>query len=408
MRAVIGIALILALLDHLDDPAKARILGVDGNPRRLQPCAQVRLAGLIAHRDDAFVADKRGVDVFVSGRVLQDRAGMQAGLVGKGAGPDIGRRPQGHAVQDVVQHAAGLQKARQSLPRDAGFKTAGIGLLEQKRRDQRRQVRIAAAFPEAVQRALDLPRPGIHRSKRIRDRVAGIVVAMDAKPVTGDACGDHLGHDAAHLGGKRAAVGVAQDDPAGTGRQGCVQAGQRIAGVGAVAVKEMLRVEKRLAAPGDDVADRGGNGLAVVVKADAKGSGHVEIMGLADQTDGGGIGVQDGGQHIVILGRPAHAAGHAKGSERRFCGRGGGEEIAVGRVGTGPAALDMVDPKGIQSRRDLALFGDGKLDALGLLAIAKGGVEKVEALSRGRKIFGRKFFFCSGHLSASSFTGSKP
>ena len=91
LRAVIGIALVLTRFHDLDDLAKARILWVDRNPRRLQPCPQVRLTRLIGHRDHAFIADQPRVDVFIGGRIFQDRTRVQARLVGKGAGPDISR-----------------------------------------------------------------------------------------------------------------------------------------------------------------------------------------------------------------------------------------------------------------------------------------------------------------------------
>ena len=43
----------------------------------------------------------------------------------------------------------------------------------------------------------------------------------------------------------------------------------------------------------------------VLVQGDAEGGGDVEVVRLADETDGGGAGVQDGGEDVVILGRPA-------------------------------------------------------------------------------------------------------
>jgi hypothetical protein len=41
----------------------------------------------------------------------------------------------------------------------------------------------------------------------------------------------------------------------------------------------------------------------VFIQRDAKRGGDVEVMGLADQADGGRAGIQHGGQHIVIGGR---------------------------------------------------------------------------------------------------------
>ena len=57
-----------------------------------------------------------------------------------------------------------------------------------------------------------------------------------------------------------------------------------------------------------------------------------------------------------------------------------GEEAVVGRVGARPAALDIVDAQQVELARNRHLVGDGKVDALGLGAIAKGRVEQVEAV----------------------------
>jgi hypothetical protein len=53
----------------------------------------------------------------------------------------------------------------------------------------------------------------------------------------------------------------------------------------------------------------------ILVEADAKSGGDVEIMRLADQTDGGRACVHHGGQHVVIGGRAPCPLGHAKGGQ---------------------------------------------------------------------------------------------
>ena len=64
-----------------------------------------------------------------------------------------------------------------------------------------------------------------------------------------------------------------------------------------------------------------------------------------------------------------------------FGGRGGREEVGVGRVRAGPAALDVVDPEVVEGGRDLGFLGGGELDALGLLAVPQGGVEEEESVA---------------------------
>lgn len=98
-----------------------------------------------------------------------------------------------------------------------------------------------------------------------------------------------------------AAVGVAQHDPARPRLQRRLQARQRIIGVGAVAVKEMLGIKQRLAPLGGDMGKRGRNRLAVFLQRHAKRGGDVEFMGLADQTDRGRARIQHRRQHIVRL-----------------------------------------------------------------------------------------------------------
>ena len=83
-----------------------------------------------------------------------------------------------------------------SAPADAGLVAAGVGLLEQERRDEGDEVGVAAALAEAVERALHLARPGVDGGERVRDRVAGVVVGVDAEAVAGDARGDHRRRDA--------------------------------------------------------------------------------------------------------------------------------------------------------------------------------------------------------------------
>ena len=119
------------------------------------------MSSLIAHRDDAGIADQVGVNVFVGGGVLQDGAGVQPRLMGESAGPHISRLPLRHAVKDVIQHPAIAQQAAKARGADTSFKLAGIGLFEQQGGDQRGQVRIATPLAQHVERALDLAHPSI-------------------------------------------------------------------------------------------------------------------------------------------------------------------------------------------------------------------------------------------------------
>ncbi|MGY4455127.1 hypothetical protein ACVWZR_009787 [Bradyrhizobium sp. i1.3.1] len=48
----------------------------------------------------------------------------------------------------------------------------------------------------------------------------------------------------------------------------------------------------------------------------------------------------------------------------------GAEELGVGRIGAGIAALDIVDAEIVEHRRDDLLVGQGEIDAVGLRPVA--------------------------------------
>ncbi|MGY3410755.1 hypothetical protein ACVWZV_006868 [Bradyrhizobium sp. GM5.1] len=58
----------------------------------------------------------------------------------------------------------------------------------------------------------------------------------------------------------------------------------------------------------------------------------------------------------------------------------GAEELGVGRIGAGIAALDIVDAEFIEHLGDDLLVGQREIDAVGLRAVAQRGVEQIEAL----------------------------
>ena len=91
---------------------------------------------------------------------------------------------------------------------DADLERLRIFRLELERRDDGDEVGIAAALAQSVERALDLAGAGADGSERVRHRLLGVVVGVDADMVAGDRA-HHLGHDGLDLVRQRAAVGVA-------------------------------------------------------------------------------------------------------------------------------------------------------------------------------------------------------
>ena len=126
---------------------------------------------------------------------------------------------------------------------------------------------------------------------------------------------DHLADDGLDLVRQRAAVGVAQHDPARALLVGGLGAGQRIGRIGLVAVEEMLAVEQHLAAFGlgglHAVADRGEVFLERGLERDA----HVIVPGLGDEADRLGLGVEQRGEPRIVRGRAAGPPRHAEGGE---------------------------------------------------------------------------------------------
>ena len=151
---------------------------------------------------------------------------MDAGLGGERALADIGRVPVRRAVEHLVERARDLRQRLELVVRHADVEPVGEFRLELQRRDDRDEIGVAAALAEPVERALDLARAGAHRRERIRHRLLGVVVRMDADVVAGDVL-DDLADDRLDLVRQRAAVGVAQHHPARALLVGGLGAGER-------------------------------------------------------------------------------------------------------------------------------------------------------------------------------------
>ena len=135
-----------------------------------------------------------GRHVLVGRGLLHDRGGVDAGLGGERALADIGRVAVGRAVEHLVERVRGMREALELLVRHADVEAVGEFRLELQRRDDRDEIGVAAALAEPVERALDLARAGAHRGERIRHRLLGVVVGVDADMVAGDRL-DHLADD---------------------------------------------------------------------------------------------------------------------------------------------------------------------------------------------------------------------
>ena len=310
--------------------------------------------------------------------VFGNRRGVQPRLMRKGRSPDIGRLFGRHTVQNIVQHARCLAQPFKRCQRHAGLELTGVRFFEQKRRNDRDQIGIAATLAQPIERALDLTRPCAHRRQRIGHRIFGVIVGVDADVITRNAAGNHGFGDLIDLLGQRATIGVTQHDPARTGIKCGVHRLQRIGRVGLIAVKEMLGIKQRLAALPDQMSKAGGDILGILGQGDAQRSFDMKFMAFANQTDSRSLRIHHRRQHVVIVRRPACALGHAKGGHHRICLGGGVKEIRIRRIGTRPSALDIIHTQTVQHVRNDLFFACRKLHALGLLPVAQGCIVKIK------------------------------
>ncbi len=105
-----------------------------------------------------------------------------------------------------------MGEARELGGRDSGFELRSVGLLQKQRGDQGAEIGVAAAFAEAVERALYLADAAAQRRQRNGDGLLGVVVRVDAEG-EGGMLRLHLGDDAVDLFRHGAAVGVAEHQP---------------------------------------------------------------------------------------------------------------------------------------------------------------------------------------------------
>ncbi len=212
---------------------------------------------------------------------------------------DIRRLPVRRAVHQLVEAARRFREALQGFRRHARLEAVRVGRLQQQRRDQRRHIGVAAALADAVERALNLAHAGAHRGQRVGDRLPRIVVRVDAEVVAGDFLRD-LADDLLDFFRQRAAVGVAEHDPARARVIGRPRAGQRVFRVRLVAVEEMLAVEQNLAARRLRRLHRLRDRVEVLLLGRAERDLDLIVPGLGDETDRVGLGGEQQVQAGVV------------------------------------------------------------------------------------------------------------
>ena len=214
----------------------------------------------------------------------------------------------------------------------------------------RDQIGVAAALADAVQRALDLAHAGLDGGQRIGDRLAGVVMGMDAEMLARHAGGDHARATMSRISDGCVPPLVSQSTtqraPASIGRLG---AGERIVGIGLVAVEEMLAIDHRLLAGGDRRLDGVADAVEVFLVGAAERDVDMVVPALGDKADGIGLRAASSAaspDRWRPKRRPAWSCRRRR--SRRVSVRFFGEEGGVGRVGAGIAALDIVDAEFVE------------------------------------------------------------
>jgi hypothetical protein len=192
----------------------------------------------------------------------------------------------------------------------------------------------------------------------------------------------HLGDDALDLLRQRAAIGVAQHDPARAGVVRGARALQGVFGVRLVAVEEMLAIDHGLAASGARDLHGLGDAVEIFVERAAQRDMHLIVPALGDIDDVVGGRLEQRGDAGIIGGRAPRPLGHAEGAEARALRRLLLEELRVERIGAGIAAFDIVEAEiVIEHPGDLHLVVEREIDAGRLRAVAQGRVEEVETFA---------------------------
>ena len=164
------------------------------------------MARQFADQNPAFVADRFRVDVLVAGGELADGVRVHAALVGEGAGADERLAGAEVHVGDLVDVARQFGEPRQAV-RAAALRGRSL-------RPRLAMTLTRSTLPQRSPMPLIVPctcvAPAGDGGQRVGDGQVAIVVAMNADlaPSTADRA---AATPAAICSGKRAAVGVAQD-----------------------------------------------------------------------------------------------------------------------------------------------------------------------------------------------------
>ena len=200
---------------------------------------------------------------------------------------------------------------------------------------------------------------------------------------------DHGGGGGGHLAGQRRPVRVAQRHVVGARLSGRPQAAQRVGGVAAVGVEEVLRVVDHVLALGHEEGDRVGDHPQVLLRVHLGHLLEVERPGLADQRADGRERLGQEAQRRVVGGGRVPPAGHPEGCDlgvREALALEQREELLLLGVRGGKAGLDQVHAERVQRMRDAQLLAGRERHALALHAVTQGCVVDQDLLCHAERL----------------------
>ena len=316
------------------------------------------------------VAHRLRRDVLVAASHPLDGVHVDAALVREGRLADPRLARVAAHIGDAVHELREFLELGQRLGRHAAEPH-----LELHDGDHAGEVAIACALAVAVDHALNLGRSGLEGGDAIGHAQPAVIVGVDADGRAELALGK--GGDARDFRRQASAVGVAQADDIGSGLLGGLPRRQRVLGLILEAVEAVLSIVNHGFPVVLEEADRVADHADVLVGFGAQHLGDVQQPRLAHDGDHRGLGIQQHADLLVILDRHALAAGEAEAGDAGvlpLAARGLLEELQVLRIGTRPAALDVMNPELIEPLRDPQLVGEREIDALALGTIPERGV----------------------------------
>ena len=379
--AVGGLELVAAALELLD--------ALHHPPGRLVVHARPRLHGALARQlgdEHAPVRAHLGrVEVLERARVHVHAGHVHAALVGEGVGAHVGLVRVRRDVAELVHQVRGLGERAQPLAADRL-----VAQLELQGGQDRHEVGVPAALPVAVDRALDHARAGLDGHERVGHAAAGVVVGVDAHldPVE---LNHHRGGGQGHLARQRGAVRVAERDVLGTCVRGRPEAAQRVGGIVAPGVEEVLRVVDHALALAHEERHRVRDHPQVLLGVHLRDLLQVKRPRLAHQRADRSEGVGQEPERRVVGGAHVAPPGHAEGRHLGVLEALAGEqleELLLLGVRRREAGLDEVHAERVERMGHAQLLAGGERHALALHAVTQGGVVDQDLLCHFGTPFG--------------------